>query len=110
MSLSPGGVFEFVGAGSLAEHWEEHQATDPDLGFGEFLFMHYFDPAHDNADPVDHGKLPFHHQSVAAMVCIPSGDPLQPTLFTPRSNPPFVRSMTGKPVGVSIPIFHPPQG
>jgi hypothetical protein len=43
----------------LADHFNEHRITSPEIGFAEFLALHYCDSNHLASTPADHQKLPF---------------------------------------------------
>ena len=103
MSLSPSGVFEFMQAGALAQHWEEHHALKPELGFDEFMFLHYFDVEHDGDDPVDHGQLPFHQHGLALMVFVPNEGVLYAVRATRPPSPTFAQLASGERIGISVP-------
>ena len=47
---------------ALAEHYRLHQEEKPDTTLAEFLWLHYFDPSHQNDPGHDHQSLPFHQQ------------------------------------------------
>jgi hypothetical protein len=47
----------------LFEHFSFHQAQE-DIGFGEFLNLHYANPKHHLEDHEQHEKLPFDHERI----------------------------------------------
>ena len=64
-------MHELSGIASLIEHYHEHEHQDhddehDDIGFLDFLGMHYADEHHKNS--AGHENLPFHHSHPSTVV------------------------------------------
>lgn len=52
---------ELIKLPMLWMHFDEHHESDPFMGFGDFLALHYGNESHEDADHQGHQGLPFHH-------------------------------------------------
>lgn len=79
---------DWVHVPALVEHYAEHRAEHPGLGFWEFLALHYADAAHRASDG-SHEELPFqghHHGSGfdSGLSKVPGHDPVKAVSFPVR--------------------------
>lgn len=82
---------ELAKMAALAEHYELHCSEKPDTTLAEFIWLHYFDSAHQNDTSHNHHDLPFHHHhsgfAVAPSACCSLPETLQDwVLGLPDSN------------------------
>lgn len=50
----------------LLQHFQYHRTHEnKDIGFLEFLSLHYNNPDHEKSDPLHHQKLPMHHRTAS---------------------------------------------
>lgn len=59
-------MHELSGIAELIEHYHEHEHDHDDIGFLEFLSLHYADERHKNS--AGHENLPFHHNHSGTVV------------------------------------------
>lgn len=59
---------EFVKVANLVEHFRMHRDIGDGLDLAAFIRMHYFDPAHEGSDPVEHRQLPLHQSTIHVVV------------------------------------------
>lgn len=63
ISLLPNSeVMELFKLNNLLSHFTHHQVVEKqEIGFLEFLFIHYLDKRHKHTDCQEHNELPFHN-------------------------------------------------
>ncbi len=63
ISLLPNSdVMELFKLNNLLSHFTHHQVVEKqEIGFLEFLFIHYLDKRHQHTDCQEHNELPFHN-------------------------------------------------
>ena len=70
----------------LWSHFQKHRRESGEITLLEFLNMHYNDPQHSNATPLDHQKLPFskthHHRVLAFQVVLDFTNVKLQTVYT----------------------------
>ncbi len=97
----------------LVDHFNEHRKTSPQIGFAEFLTLHYCDSNHLASTPADHQKLPFSkRQFQRAFLQIFQ----EPIVINPESDYAVVTNMEGvyrsafRPRQISSQVWQPPRG
>lgn len=86
---------EFVKVANLVEHFRMHRDIGDGLDLGTFIRMHYFDPAHEGSDPVEHRQLPLHQSGIHVVV---ASNPNVASIVLPsipaESDPDFLSTVT----------------
>jgi hypothetical protein len=96
---------------NLIDHYTMHMKSGEVHGLSEFIQLHYFNPEHEQSDPVRHRHLPLQQLTAHAVVVLAvSADPVSiPSVESHLQDTPSVRSSDFFPQQVPLSVFQPPR-